>query len=110
MKQMNIFEQFNNPVFGTHPDLLARRNDPNTSKESAKTVDTTNLERIVYEAIWSFGEIGCISDEILDLLPNHRYSSITARYASLLRKGLIEDTGKTKKGNSNRQQRIVRAV
>jgi hypothetical protein len=115
MKQISIFEKinqqfFSHPIFGTHPDLLARKTDPVTSKESAKAVDTTKLESIVYEAIKSFGSKGCISDEVLDLFPKHRYSSITARYAPLLKKGFIEDTGETKKGNSGKQQRIMRAV
>ena len=115
MKQISIFEEinkkfFSHPVFGTHLDLLARKTDPVTSKESAKTVDTTKLESIVYEAIKSFGEKGCISDEVLDMFPKHRYSSITARYAPLLRKGFIEATGETRKGNSGKQQRVMRAI
>ena len=119
MKQITIFDQINEMFnssgllsrhFGTESKMLARRTDPVTSKESAKTVDTIKLEKIVYEAIKSFGERGCISDEVLDMFPKHRYSSITARYAPLLRKGFIEATGETRKGNSGKQQKVMRAI
>jgi hypothetical protein len=94
--------------FGTPAFKLARREDPTTSHEAAQGVDTTNLERIVYEAIQSFPE-GCISDEVLEALPHYRYSSITPRYKALLQKGFIEIVG-TKEGRSGRNQRVMRAI
>ena len=94
--------------FGTEPFKLVRKEDPITSHEAAQAVDTTKLERIVYEAIQSFPE-GCISDEVLEALPDHRYSSITPRYKALLQKGFIEITG-TKEGRSGRNQRVMRAL
>ena len=93
--------------FGTEPFKLVRKEDPTTSHEAAQAVDTTKLERIVYEAIQSFPE-GCISDEVLEALPDHRYSSITPRYKALLQKGFIEITG-TKEGRSGRNQRVMKA-
>jgi hypothetical protein len=36
------------------------------------------------------------------------YSSVTARFKSLLEKGYIEDTGLTRAGNSGRQQRVLK--
>ena len=94
--------------FGTEPFKLVRKEDPITSHEAAQAVDTTKLERIVYEAIQSFPN-GCISDEVLEALPDHRYSSITPRYKALLRKGFIEITG-TKEGRSGRNQRVMKAI
>ena len=93
-------------MFGTDPHKLHRAEAPDTSVEAAYAVDTTALEEMVFDAIASFGEAGCISDEVRDLfdLP---YSSITARYRALLDKGLIEVIGK-RVGNSGRQQRIMR--
>jgi hypothetical protein len=102
------FKDTFNRLFGTDPHKLVRLNDPSTSHEAAQAVDTTKLERIVYEAIQSFPE-GCISDEVLEALPNYRYSSITPRYKALLEKGLIEITG-TKEGRSGRNQRVMRAI
>ena len=93
--------------FGTEAFKLVRKEDPSTSHEAAKGVDTTKLEQIVYEAIQSFPN-GCISDEVLEALPNYRYSSITPRYKALLQKGFIEITG-TKEGRSGRNQRVMRA-
>ena len=94
--------------FGTEPFKLVRNQDPTTSHQAAQTVDTTKLERIVYEAIQSFPE-GCISDQVLEALPNYRYSSITPRYKALLQKGFIEITG-TKDGRSGKKQRVMRAI
>ena len=94
--------------FGTPAFKLARREDPVTSHQAAQAVDTTNLERIVYEAIKSHPE-GCISDDILGMFPNYPYSSITARYRALLDKGLIEVTG-VRRGKFGRNQRIMKAT
>lgn len=94
--------------FGTAPFKLARTDDPQTSKDAAQAVDSTKLEQIVYEAIKAFPD-GCISDEVLEALPEHRYSSITPRYRALLNKGYIEITG-TKDGRSGKKQRIMKAI
>ena len=69
-----FFDNMNETVnrfFGTEAFKLVRREDPTTSHEAAQTVDTTKLERIVYEAIKGFPN-GCISDEVLEALPDHR--------------------------------------
>ena len=94
--------------FGTEAFRLVRKEDPITSHEAAQGVDTTKLEQIVYEAIKGFPN-GCISDEVLETLPDYRYSSITPRYRALLDKGFIEITG-TKDGRSGKKQRIMRAI
>ena len=93
--------------FGTPAFKLVRKEDPATSHEAAQIVDTTKLERLVYEAIKGFPE-GCISDQVLELFPQYPYSSITARYKSLLDKGFIEITG-VKVGRSGRKQRVMKA-
>ena len=94
--------------FGTPAFQLARKEDPVTSHEAAQAVDTTKIEQIVYEAIKGFPD-GCISDEILDMYPQYPYSSITARYRSLLDKGYIEIIG-TRVGRSGKKQRIMKAT
>ena len=94
--------------FGTEAFRLVRKEDPITSHEAAQGVDTTKLEQIVYEAIKGFPN-GCISDEVLEALPNYRYSSITPRYKALLQKGFIEITG-TKDGRSGKKQRVMKAI
>ena len=106
-----FFDNMNETVnrfFGTEAFKLVRKDDPTTSHQAAQGVDTTKLERIVYEAIKSFPE-GCISDEVLEALPDHRYSSITPRYKALLQKGFIEIVGE-KEGRSGRKQRLMRAL
>ena len=93
--------------FGTPAFKLVRKEDPTTSHEAAQVVDTTKLESLVYEAIKGFPE-GCISDQVLELFPQYPYSSITARYKSLLDKGFIEIVG-VKVGRSGRKQRLMKA-
>ena len=93
--------------FGTPAFKLVRKEDPVTSHEAAQVVDTTKLEQMVYEAIKGFPE-GCISDQVLELFPQYPYSSITARYKSLLDKGFIEITG-VRTGKSGRKQRVMQA-
>jgi hypothetical protein len=96
--------------YGTDPFLLVRRYDPDTSHEAAYSVDTTKLERMVYEAIKSYGINGCISDNVRDMYPRYPYSSITARYRALLDKGMIIDSGTRKPGKSGRNQRVLIAT
>ena len=93
--------------FGTPAFKLVRKDDPVTSHQAAQLVDSTKLEKMVYEAIKGFPE-GCISDEILAMYPQYPYSSITARYRALLDKDLIEVTG-VKRGKFGRNQRIMKA-
>ena len=104
----NNMKQSMERFFGTEPFKLARLNDPTTSHEAAQAVDSTKLEKMVYEAIKSHPD-GCISDNILDMFPNYPYSSITARYRALLDKGFIEVSG-VKRGRFGRNQRVMRAL
>ena len=106
-----FFDNMNETVnrfFGTPAFKLVRKEDPTTSHQAAQKVDTTKLESLVYEAIKGFPE-GCISDQVLEKFPQYPYSSITARYKSLLDKGFIEITG-VKVGRSGRKQRVMKAV
>ena len=94
--------------FGTPAFKLVRKEDPVTSHQAAQGVDSTKLENMVYEAIKGFPD-GCISDDLLAMFPQYPYSSITARYRSLLNKGYIEITG-TRTGKTGRNQRIMKAI
>jgi hypothetical protein len=100
--------QFVKEKFGTPVHQLVRRDDPATSYEAAEKIDTQKMEKIVLEAIKAFPN-GCIADEVLEALPQYAYSTVTARFSSLLRKDHIEIIG-TRPGKSGRQQRIMRAV
>ena len=97
-------------IFGTDPHYLVRRNDPDTSHEAAEKVDTTKLEKMVYETIRAHGINGCISDRVRMLHPAYPYSSITARYRALLDKGMIIDSGVRMPGRSGRNQRVMVAT
>ena len=107
MHSMESFFKEHTVPFGTFWKKLTRRNDPETSKEAAKAVDTTKLEKAVLEAIASFPE-GCISDDVQDKMCLHAYSSVTARFSALYRKGFIEYTGELRRGRSGRNQRVMK--
>lgn len=94
--------------FGTPVHQLVRKDDPVTSYESAEKIDTQKMEQIVLETIKTFPN-GCIADEVLDALPQYSYSTVTARFSTLLRKDHIEIIG-IRPGRSGRQQRIMRAL
>ena len=100
--------QFVKEKFGTPVHQLVRRDDPATSYGAAEKIDTQKMEQVVLEAIKGFPE-GCIADQVLEALPQYSYSTVTARFSSLLRKDHIEIIG-TRPGKSGRQQRIMRAV
>jgi len=84
----------------------------NTSAEAFETIDTSKLERIVYEILLE-SKKGLISDEVRSLAQIRHgvtaYSSVTARFSSLYRKGLIEYVGK-RPGMSGRNQNVMVAV
>ena len=108
MKTYDLFERLEH-IFGTPAKKLVRTNDPDTSHAAANAVDSTKLEGLVYEAIKTFGNKGCISDQILAMHPTYPYSSITARFRALLDKGFIVDTGERRPGKSGKSQRVVKA-
>jgi hypothetical protein len=88
---------------------MARTDDPDTSHAAAYKLDATELEGLVFDAIDFFPE-GCISDDVLQMMPDFRVDTISPRYAALLRKGYIIDTGERRPGRSGRSQRVMRVV
>jgi DNA-binding transcriptional ArsR family regulator len=97
-------------LFGTDPRKLFRKESPDTSVNAACAIDTTKMEKLVYEKICQYGDDGCIADDLLRDLFGYPYSSVTARFRALLDKGFIELTGEKRKGRSGRPQRVMRRV
>jgi len=95
--------------FGTEPFKMVRKDDPDTSMDAAEKVDSTTLERQVYEVIAKHPD-GCIAEEVMSHFPNHGVQTISPRFAPLLRKGLIEDTGKRRKASTGHSQRVLKAI
>lgn len=89
---------------------LYRADGTDTSRKAAEQVPVSVLEHIVYGAVKHYGRAGCIQDQVLYDLAQFNYNSITPRFRALLDKGLIEDTGERRKGNSGRSQRVLRVV
>jgi hypothetical protein len=98
-----------NQIFGTTVREMVRNTDPDTSVEAAKSIDSTQLESMVYEVIAMYPN-GCTSDEVLKHFPHHGVQTISPRFAPLLRKGFIYDTGERRKASSGRSQRVMKAT
>ena len=96
-------------TFGTDPTFLVRTTDIDTSHEAAETVDTTAMETLVYNVVKQFPN-GCTGDEVLMKLRAYRVDTISPRYAALIRKGLVIDTGERRPGLAGRNQRVMKAV
>ena len=89
------------------PKALVRRTDPDTSHAAAKKIDATALEQRVYDVICSFPN-GCISDDIVKRIPEHGVQTVSPRYAKLIQKGFVVDTGERRTGAAGRSQRVMR--
>lgn len=89
---------------------LVRPDACDTSIEAAHKIPETKLAKQVLDVISDFGQEGCISDQVRDKLDHLPYSSVTARYALLLKYGFIEDTGERRRGASGRPQRVLRST
>ena len=57
----------------TDPKTLRRNDGPRTSHDSAYKIQASQMEKIVLGVIDSFGETGCISDQVQYALPQYRY-------------------------------------
>ncbi|MFK3741047.1 hypothetical protein [Massilia sp. TN1-12] len=79
-----------------------------TSLAALHSIDMTELEQKVLDTIGGAGARGCISDEVRAAYPLLSYSSITARFAALEKKGAIYRAGDTRRGDSGRRQQVMR--
>jgi len=95
--------------FGTEPKMMVRTTDPDTSMDAAEKVDSTTLEQKVYEAIAKHPN-GCIAEEVMSHFPNHGVQTISPRFAPLIRKGFIEDTGERRKASTGHSQRVLKVI
>jgi len=96
-------------IFGSEPKFMARASDPITSMEAAESIDSTRLEQMVYEVVAQYPN-GCTSDEVMMHFPDHGVQTISPRFAPLIRKGFIEDTGEKRKARSGRSQRVMKII
>jgi len=96
--------------FGTEAYKLRRKASPETSVEASGSVDTTKLEKLVYKTILDFGDGGCIADDVLAKYPSYPYSSLTARFSALEKKGYIIRNGDKRKGRSGKNQAVMRGT
>lgn len=79
-----------------------RKSDPRTSAKAASRVNVKRLNRQIMAALKS----GPMTTEEIALVIRRRLQSITPRMAPLVQRGLVRNSGKTRKGSSGRE-RIV---
>jgi len=105
----NNMKQSIERFFGSEPKMMVRTTDPDTSMNAAEKVDSTKLEQQVYEVIAKYPD-GCIAEEVMSHFPNHGIQTISPRYAPLIRKGFIEDTGERRRASTGHTQRVMKVI
>ena len=75
----------------------ARNTDPQSSHEAASQVNVNAYEHVVLSALRAYGDM--IQTEVV-AITGYPNETITPRFASLERKGLIRKTGEKRKGRS----------
>jgi hypothetical protein len=105
----NNMKQSIERFFGSEPKMMVRTTDPDTSMDAAEKVDSTKLEQQVYEVIAKYPD-GCISEEVMTHFPNHGVQTISPRFAPLIRKGFIEDTGERRRASTGHTQRVMKVI
>jgi len=105
----NNMKQSIERFFGSEPKMMVRTTDPDTSMNAAEKVDSTKLEQQVYEVIAKYPD-GCISEQVMTHFPNHGVQTISPRFAPLIRKGFIEDTGERRKSSLGHSQRVMKVI
>lgn len=96
-------------IYDSYEPGSARTDNIDTSKDAAK-FNTKGLQQEVYAVIKSFGEFGCISDDVVAQFKQYKEHTITPRYAQLIKKGLIVDTGLRRIGTCGHKQRVMKAI
>lgn len=78
-----------------------RKNDPETSRRAAGKVNARKLNTLVLNALRYAGPM---TTEEISIVIKRKLQSVTPRMAPLANKGLIRNTGKTRRGSSNRDR------
>lgn len=80
-----------------------RKTDPATSRRAASRVNVRRINTMILNALRA---VGPMTTEEISKVIRRRLQSVTPRMAPLAEKGLVVNTGKTRRGSSNRE-RIV---
>ena len=83
-----------------------RATDPDTAVEAAYSVHVAPIEIAIMDVIRDATD-GCTAHEVSEKLSHIPLNTLTPRFATLARKGLIEDSGNRRPGRSGRMQRVM---
>lgn len=96
-------------MIGSNEQGASRATDIDTAKEAGKSIDASALEKIVYDVVKLYPE-GCIAEQVYKSLPHIGIETVSPRFAGLLRKNLIFDTGLRRPASSGRSKRVIAVV
>ena len=103
VKEKTESQKFRDRFYSKFEGKGAHRNtDPETSVKAAKSVNATKLEGQVLDQLLASKYVLGLTSEEVALCLNREFDCITPRFAPLLRKGLIEKSGITRKGKSGK--------
>ena len=83
-----------------------RATDPDTAVEAAYSVHVAPIEIAIMDVIRDATD-GCTAHEVSEKLSHIPLNTLTPRFETLARKGLIEDSGNRRPGRSGRMQRVM---
>ena len=79
----------------------ARKSDPSTSRKAASRVNVKRLNVMVLNALKACGPM---TTEEISMVIRRNLQSVTPRMAPLVERGLIRNSGRTRRGSSNRER------
>lgn len=103
--QLNLFGEPHPRPTRVPTDAFARRSDPVTSVEAAKSVRLSNLETKVLAALRSCRDAGATLDELMELTGLEKVT-VSPRLRPLARKGFVVETSGRRTGGCGRPQTI----
>ena len=89
-------------------EAYARLSDPGTSHAAAASVRPTEMEMAVYMALSKI-PAGATASELVERM-GMAWNSVSPRFAPLVRKGFIRDSGERRPGPSNRKQIVWQVI
>jgi len=93
-------------LFGTPWYMLHKRGDPDTSREAAKLVETTKEEKRNFFTLLNAGPRG-ITTTFAAMILGKMNHAVSPRWAALVRKGLVRDSGERRKSPKTTRREIV---
>ena len=103
-------QKWNCPLCKIEAKVLARHDDPATSKQAAKLAQRETILNLLTDQFRLAGMGGLTAEEAAVGAGYTAADGAWKRVSDLLNMAVLTDTGVTRKGSSGRQQRVLRYV